>query len=279
MKNNFASVSIEDVASYWNRQPCNIKHSSKPFNSLEYFDEVEKKKHFVEPHILEFADFPSVKGLDVLEIGCGLGTATLGFARALAKKVSAIDLSLESLKLARTRADLYGCKNIEFFQGNAEHLSSFLSPSQYDLIYSFGVIHHSPRPDKILKELHSYLKPQGKLKIMVYNKYSWKVLSIILRYGKGRFWRASEIVARYSEAQTGCPITYTYSKQEAKALFENTGFKIIKMSIDHIFPYKIADYKQHKYVKVWHFRFLPKSLFRLLERTLGWHLCIEAVKQ
>src|SRR6185436_5228342 len=100
---------------------------------------------------------------------------------------------------------------------------------------------------------------------------------IILKYGKGRFWKVSELVARYSEAQTGCPITYIYSKKEAKTLLEHHGFTVVDMTIDHIFPYRIPDYVNYRYVKVWYFRFLPKAVFRFLERKLGWHLCITAV--
>ena len=50
---------IERVANYWNKRPCNIRHSEKPVGSAEYFDEVEKRKYFVEPHIPRFADFKS----------------------------------------------------------------------------------------------------------------------------------------------------------------------------------------------------------------------------
>ena len=53
---------------------------------------------------------------------------------------------------------------------------------------------------------------------MVYNRFSWKVLWILLRYGRARFWRASELTARYSEAETGCPVTYTYNRNEARHL-------------------------------------------------------------
>src|SRR5207342_167297 len=73
--------SIDDVAAYWNRRPCNIRHSVKEVGSREYFDEVEARKYFVEPHIPDFADFAKWKGKKVLEIGCGIGTDTINFAR------------------------------------------------------------------------------------------------------------------------------------------------------------------------------------------------------
>ena len=52
-----AGAGIEAVQAYWDARPCNIRHSPKPVGSREYFDEVEARKHFVEPHIPGFAQF------------------------------------------------------------------------------------------------------------------------------------------------------------------------------------------------------------------------------
>src|SRR5215470_19130348 len=102
-----ATKSVEDVRRYWNARPCNIRHSQKPIGSREYFDEVEARKYFVEPHIPGFADFERWQGKRVLEIGCGIGTDTMNFARAGAE-VTAVDLSEKSLEIARQRASVYG---------------------------------------------------------------------------------------------------------------------------------------------------------------------------
>lgn len=280
LNKTFSTIPIQEVKKYWNARPCNLKHSTKPQGTKEYFDEVEKRKFFVEPHLIDFADFPSVKGKKVLEIGCGLGTTTINFAKAGAKKVTAVDLSDKSIALAKQRAEVNQLSNcVEFYNTNAEELSKALPKEQYDLIFSFGVIHHTPHPEKVLQELHKFLETNGTLKIMVYYRYSWKVLWILMKYGKFQFWKLSKLVATYSEAQTGCPITYMYSKKQAKKLLNSNGFKIVNSQVDHIFPYRIKDYVQYKYVKEWYFRFLPNSLFRLLEKKLGWHLCITAVKK
>lgn len=265
---------ISEVKDFWDRRPCNIRHSTKAVGSREYFEEVQARKYFVEPHIPEFAQFEQWTGKKVLEIGCGIGTDTMNFARHGAQ-VTAVEFSEKSLEIARQRAEVYGFQDkIRFYLGNAEELTSFLPLEPYDLIYSFGVIHHTPNPERVIKQLHHYVHPGSTIKIMVYYRHSWKVFWILMTYGKGQFWQLKEMVARHSEAQTGCPVTYTYTKQEAKQLLD--GFKVKELRVDHIFPYRISDYVQYRYVKNWYFRWLPREWFRWLERHFGWHLCVTA---
>lgn len=200
---------IETVREYWNQRPCNIRHSPQPLGSKEYFDEVEARKYFVEPHIPGFAQFEKWKGKKVLEIGCGIGTDSINFAR-FGADITVVDISEESLKICMKRFELYGM-NARFYCCNAEQLSSVVPVQEYDLIYSFGVIHHTPRPEKVFEEIRKYCGRQTELRIMLYSKWSWKVFWIIMMYGKGAFWQRDELVRKYSEAQTGCPVTFFYS--------------------------------------------------------------------
>jgi 2-polyprenyl-3-methyl-5-hydroxy-6-metoxy-1,4-benzoquinol methylase len=272
----FEQVPIDQVQNYWDRRPCNIRHSMKTPGSREYFDEVEKRKYFVEPHIPRFAEFPRWQGKRVLEIGCGIGTDTMNFARNGAL-VTAVDLSEKSLEMARKRAEIFGLSDrIRFYHGSAEQLEQVVPPETFDLIYSFGVIHHTPHPERVLEQLRNYARPGATVKFMVYNRYSWKVFWILMTYGKCRFWRLAELVARYSEAETGCPVTYSYSRGELRELMERHGFHVKQVQIEHIFPYRIRDYVQYRYIREWYFRWMPEPLFHALERMLGWHLCVTA---
>src|ERR1700741_1641287 len=137
---------LERVREFWNRRPCNIRHSGKPAGTLEYFEEVERRKYLVEPHIPEFAQFPRWKGKKVLELGCGIGTDSVNFARSGAH-LTAVDLSENSLEICRQRFQI-NCLRGDFYCGNIENLSSVLTPQHFDLIYSFGVIHHTPNPER-----------------------------------------------------------------------------------------------------------------------------------
>ena len=273
----FEEVPIATVRDYWNRRPCNLRHSPAPIGTRQYFDQVEERKYLVEPHIPAFADFSRWKDRHVLEVGCGLGTDTINFARAGAL-VTAVDLSEESLQLARQRARVFGLEDcIRFVAADAERLSEFVEPRPYDLVYSFGVIHHSPHPERILRQLRSYFVAAGStLKVMVYHRWSWKVLAIVLSEAHGAWWKMDSAVARNSEAQTGCPVTYTYSRQSGARLLEETGFTVVATQVDHIFPYRIPEYVKYEYVKTLPFRVLPLAAMRALEHRLGWHLCLTA---
>ena len=254
MTRSATSKSIAEVRRYWDERPCNIRHSAKPVGSREYFDEVETRKYFVEPHIPGFAEFERWRGKRVLEVGCGIGTDSINFARAGAE-LTAVDLSSESLRIAQQRADVLGVADrIQFIQANAEELTAAVSGTGYDLIYSFGVVHHTPRPERALAEMRALAAPAGTLKVMVYHRFSWKVLWILLAEGRGTFWKLDELIAKYSEAQTGCPITYAYSRRQGRELVERSGFRVDELSIDHIFPYRVRDYVQYRYVQETYFR-------------------------
>lgn len=273
----FRETSIELVRDYWNRRPCNLRHSPAPIGTREYFDQVEARKYLVEPHIPGFAEHQRWAGKRVLEIGCGLGTDTINFARAGAR-VTAVDLSSRSLDLARQRAEVFGLQDrITFTEADAERLSDFVEPAAYDLVYSFGVIHHTPHPDRALEQIRRYFTgPQTTVKLMVYYRWAWKVFAILIREAHGAFWRLDEAVARNSEAQTGCPVTYTYTRRSIRELLERSGFVVDSLFVDHIFPYRVSDYVQYRYVKALPFRWFPHPLMRALERRMGWHLCVTA---
>jgi len=253
------TVLIEEVKRFWNDRPCNVRHSSKEIGTKEYFNEVERKKFFVEPHILKFTQFLQWKNKKVLEVGCGLGTVGINFALNGAD-YTGVELSSESLELAKKRFEVYN-KYGKFYLGNAEELSFFVPVETYDLIYSFGVIHHSPHPEKIVSQIKKYMNENSVLKIMLYAKDSWKNYMI-------------DAGLDQPEAQYGCPIANTYTKQDVVELLN--GYEVLSIEQDHIFPYQIEPYKKGKYIKQPWFDTMPTGMFETLEKNLGWHLLITA---
>ena len=254
-----APASLETVRDFWNRRPCNLRHGTAPVGTREFFDQVEARKYLVEPHIPAFTEFEKWRGKKVLEIGCGLGTAGVSFARAGAD-YTAVELSDESLKLARQRFEVYGLKG-RFYSGNAEELSQVVPVEKYDLVYSFGVIHHAPHPEKIVAEVRQYLGPQSEFRLMLYARNSWK--NILIEAGFDQ-----------PEAQSGCPIAFTYTHEEVRALLQD--YVVTDLRQEHIFPYVVEKYVRHEYeLEPW-FKAMPREMFRALEQALGWHTLITA---
>jgi 2-polyprenyl-3-methyl-5-hydroxy-6-metoxy-1,4-benzoquinol methylase len=273
-RQSFADVPIDAVRTFWNTRPCNIRHSAKAVGTREYFDDVERRKYFVESHIPEFADFQRWAGKRVLEIGCGIGTTTISFARAGAQ-VTAIDLSSESAALTRRRADVYDVADrVTTYVGDAESLSTIVPVERYDLVYSFGVIHHSPHPDRIVREAHRYMGPESELRLMVYSRISYKLFWMMKEEGLWDLSRIDEIVARNSEAQTGCPVTYTYTDESVRELL--AGFRVLDVRKAHIFTWDIEAYKRYEYQKAPEWANVSDAELARLERELGWHLLVRA---
>jgi ubiquinone/menaquinone biosynthesis C-methylase UbiE len=255
------SPTLQDVTSYWNRRPCNIRHSTKEVGTREYFDEVEQRKYFVEPHIPGFAQFERWRGKRVLEVGCGIGTDAVNFARAGAD-YWAIDVSDASLALARRRFEVFDLRgNLQAY--DAEKLADVVPAQSFDLVYSFGVIHHTPHPDAVISDIRKVIKPDGELRIMLYAKNSWKSVMI-----EGGFDQP--------EAQSGCPIAFTYTADEVRDLLRQNSFEVVKTSQDHIFPYIVEKYVRYEYEPHPWFKAMPEDMFRHLERAMGWHLLVVA---
>ena len=254
-------VNITDVKNFWDSRPCNIRHSPKPIGSKEYFDEVEQRKYFVEPHIVKFADFSAWENKEVLEIGCGIGTDAVNFIRAGAK-YTGVELSTESLSMTRKRLEVFNLDG-NLVEGDVENLEKVLSKKKFDLIYSFGVLHHTPSLDKALQQIVKYSNYETVIRIMVYAKNSWKQKMI-------------DVGLDQPEAQFGCPIANSYSNAEIEAIFDRNGLDLVTIGQDHIFPYVVEEYRKYNYVVEPWFRNMPKKMFETLEKSFGWHLLIEA---
>lgn len=255
------------VKKYWNNQPCNIKHSNKPFASKLYFNEVRKKRYYVEKHIPGFAQFKKYKNKNVLEIGCGIGTDAVEFIKNGANYYG-IEFSEASLNIAKERCKILKLnhKKINFILGDAESLSKikYLKKIRFDLIYSFGVLHHTPNMKKCFDEIYKIANKNTVIKIMLYAKYSYKNFLV------------NHTIYRY-ERQKNCPVVFKVSNSDLHNLIKKR-FKILNVSQDFIFPYKIKPYLKGKYEMIEHFKVMPKKIFNILKKNIGEHLLITLKK-
>lgn len=267
---------INLVKKYWNDRPCNIRHSSKKIGTKEYFDEVETKKYFVEPHIPYFADFAKWSGKKVLEIGCGLGTDSINFVRNGAI-LTVVELSEESLKICKERFKVYGL-DATFLVGSVETLGNIIGDQHFDLIYSFGVIHHTPNPPKAIEQISKFMNKDTELRIMLYSKISYKLFWVMMENNIKHIDNMENTIRQNAEAQYNCPVAFTYTFNEIIDMLGEHSINVEKIWKDHIFTYDIPNYKKNKYVKDQYWDGVDEKLFKQFENELGWHTLVIAKK-
>ncbi len=223
----------QNIKQYWQDKQPSLWYSKKSHGTKEYYDDVEQKRYNIfYPYIPKIAEFDKHKGEKVLEIGVGMGTDLKQYIRS-GTICYGIDLTEGSIEETKKHLDVYGlnanlqvmdAKNLEF-DGNT-----------FDLVYSFGTLHHTPNTQKAIDEVHRVLKPDGKAIIMIYSK-SWQhYLRRVLRIGiiggeLKRLGSMQELINVYSEAYGFSPLTKLYHKREIKEFFKN--FKNVKIRHYH----------------------------------------------
>src|SRR5262245_1079416 len=157
MSANFSVPPVELkalVKSHWEREPCGTRGASTD-DRREFFKQVERERYELEPYIPSFAQFELGRGKRVLEVGVGAGTDFVRWVRAGAA-ATGIDLTEHAIALVGERLQLEGL-SAELKVADAEHLP--FDSSTFDIVYSYGVIHHTPNTIKEVREIHRVLKP------------------------------------------------------------------------------------------------------------------------
>ena len=153
------------VRRHWQAEPCGTRDAS-PGERRRFFDEIERDRYAWEPYIKPFARFERGRGKRVLEVGVGAGTDFIQWARAGAR-AHGIDLTQEAIDHARARLDVYGLEAADLRKGDCESLP--YEDDSFDLVYSWGVIHHTGRMWEALDRLCGAVNPGGQLYIAIYN--------------------------------------------------------------------------------------------------------------
>lgn len=172
----------EQVRAFWQEHPCGTKFADAPPGSRKFFELVEEHRYEKEWHIPSAAGFAESKGLRVLEVGCGLGTDAAQFAKAGAD-YTGIDLTQAAVDLAKKRFELFNLRGT-FRVADAEGLD--FPDNSFDLVYSHGVLHHTPDTAGAVREIHRVLRPGGRAVVMLYhrNSYNYRVnISMLRRTG------------------------------------------------------------------------------------------------
>jgi ubiquinone/menaquinone biosynthesis C-methylase UbiE len=237
----------------------------------EFFDEVERYRYEeYAPWMRRLMEFDHFRGARLLEVGCGMGSDLLQFARGGARCVG-VDLTPRSVEITRHRFKLYGADG-SFMISDGEHLP-FQSES-FDVVYSNGVLHHTPDTAGAIREVHRVLRPGGVAKIMLYHRNSLNYwIEIVLRRGvlgleflRGR--SAEQIMSRVIEFSDhdARPLVKVYSRRQARELFGM--FKDVRVDVEQLMRNEL--------------RFLSplvsERLFRKLQQRIGWNVIVTAKK-
>ena len=205
----------ERVRAFWQAHPCGAKFADAEPGSRRFYELVEEHRYAKEWHIPAAAEFTKAAGMKVLEIGCGLGTDGAQFAKAGAY-YTGVDLTEAAVELARKRFELFNLPG-KFKTADAENLE--FADASFDLVYSHGVLHHTPDTDRAVKEIHRVLRPGGRAVIMLYHRdsYNYRLNISVLRRAGARLLK-SESGIRLVQRITGEPLE---SLREHSRLLQN----------------------------------------------------------
>ncbi len=227
--------------------------TSHPVGTREFFDDLDDyrfdKLHYL-PRLVDFSGFGRCR---LLEVGCGIGTDLVRFARGGAL-VTGVDLSQTAIDLARRNAELHGVEVEELRVANGEALP--YGDNHFDVVYAHGVLQYTSDPARLVGECHRVLQPGGQAIFMVYNRISWL----------GALSWAMKVPLEHHDA----PVLRTFSLGEFRALL--APFSDVRI-VPERFPVKSRLHKGWKGALfntcfVGTFNALPRSLVR----RFGWHL-------
>ena len=268
-------VGLREVREYWESRSPGLKHSHHDIGTAAFFEDVEQERYgdlFKYQYLTGVAEFMEHRGDAVLEVGVGLGTDILQYARngAIAH---GIDLTSRAVEVTTGRFALEGREG-RFSQGSFTNIP--FRDGAFDLVYSFGVLHHSEQTQEGIDEIFRVLKPGGRAIVMLYHKgFKYYVRKLFL-YGvlKGEFLTSSaqEVVSRHSEDFGNAPLTKAFSRRQAQRMFrefEGTTSECFRLD-DNL---RILG-KSLSPARV----LLPYPLYRRVENRLGWNLIVKARK-
>lgn len=282
------------VHDFWQANPCGARFAQSEIGSAEFFAEVERHRYETESHIPRVVGFERWRDCEVLEVGCGLGTDAVNFARRGAR-YTGVDLTETSIDLVRRRFQLENL-SANLRTADAENLP--FEDASFDLVYSHGVLHHTPDTQRAINEVHRVLKPGGTAMVMLYHKNSLNYRLNIMTFRRLgarllRFKWAPDLIGRLTgEDQARLRLMQQFYLEDPKLLLsrdqflnQNTdgpGNPIARVYTREegaaMFP-KFSDVRTevHFLNKRWLpliGSLLPRSIESSLASRMGWHLWI-----
>lgn len=265
------------VKAHWESEACGMRYGKNGSNRRRFFEEIDLFRYTKDPFIPAFAKFEDGRGKRVLEVGLGSGSDFIRWARNGAV-LWGRDLTEAAVTIAKERLALEGLK-ADVDTGDVETLE--LEDNVFDIVYSYGTIHHTPDTQQAVKELHRVAKPDGKVRVMIYHArglmflYEWLFLCLAKRK---HVKSLREAVFYYNESFG----TKLYTKAEARELFsmfQNVNIKTVVYAGD-VLDFQLSE----RYRMKWWIRGIKslaapiKHLRPIIPPWLGGCILIEATK-
>jgi ubiquinone/menaquinone biosynthesis C-methylase UbiE len=256
----------DEVQRQWDRDPCGSQYGEDASHgSLQWFLNIEQHRYgYYAPWMPTLMEFSGHPGERVLEVGAGLGTDLAQFARN-GSIVTDLDMSAGHLELAKLNFARRGLTGA-FHHGDAENMP--FDDATFDVVYSNGVIHHTPNTSRVIGEIRRVLKPGGRAIIMVYAEHSlnyWR--NVVYHFGLRQGWlddySVGEIMSRTVEiSEHGSrPLVKVYTKAKLREMF--AGFEDFRVAKRQLVPEE----------RSWYLSWIPTDL---LQRLVGWNLIVKA---
>jgi ubiquinone/menaquinone biosynthesis C-methylase UbiE len=244
---------IDAITDYWNHRIHDLEMTDHPVGTKAFFDDLDDYRFDKLHYLPQLVDFSSFTGQRLLEVGCGIGTDLVRFAKGGAR-VTGVDLAQTAIELARKNFELNGVAAEELRVANGEALP--YADASFDVVYGHGVVQYTANAPLLIREMHRVLKPGGTGIFMVYNRVSWL--------------NAMSKVMKVALEHEDAPVLKKYSITEFKELLKP--FADVRI-VPERFPVKSRLHKGWKGVAfnslfVGTFNALPRSWVR----PLGWHL-------
>lgn len=251
------SVDLGRVRRFWEDHVNNEYFTRRERGSPEYFREIERRRYRHHYHLPPLFERMAERGRGrrLLEVGCGIGIDTLRLARLGFGEVVGVDLTEVAVEVAAERARREGLEGVRFEVADAETLP--FEEGSFDLVYSFGVLHHTPGIERAVAEVHRVLAPGGTAHVMLYHSRS--LVNLVHRALRLPYESPKDL-------KDHCPVVYRLTRAEARRLFGL--FQRVRIETEYPFTYGMRLVS----------RLVPRPLERWLGRRIGWHLMIEASK-
>jgi ubiquinone/menaquinone biosynthesis C-methylase UbiE len=245
----------------WSRDPAGaIAVGQDSLDAPESFARIERHRYIEQPWMHDTFGYDGFKGQRLLEIGVGLGTDHLQFARAGAR-MTGIDLTPRCIELTRQRFE-HERLTSDLRVMDAEHLE--FPDDSFDVVYSFGVLHHVPSTERAFTEVRRVLRPGGRFIGAVYNRWSLFIGAVMLTRIVNREWRHESFQRRLSRIEHSTadespgPYVRLFSRRQLRRALRDAGFRDIELIQRH---FGLAPNRQ-----------LPEWIVQGAGRVAGWYL-------